>query len=892
MTGEDQRKLADAGLSDLACLVLTVGLAGLTPRQRCVVTAVGIGDTMGEAAQLAGISPSAMPSRLRGIANRLGLSDTSELIRLARQGEALNSSPDAMFAMDGVGLCVFANRRAAELFGYTQDEMLGADIHRLVHGTGPDGSPVAPGSCLIQSAVTGREAWRGEELLWHRDGSPVWVSYEVVPLSASEGRIASVVKLEDVTARMRSASDLAASHASLQLALEATQTIAFRTDLGSGRTMTSNNAWAALERTPGDRTVTYADFQSRIHPDDRHKADLDRIRATPPGRMVEEDLRTITAEGEVRLYRCRIQVIADMLGQPSVMLGVATDVTDRHEAERAYTTVVGLSSDAYIGMDSEGRVTEWNPAAETIFGYRSDEAVGAMASDLIVPRRHRQQHLAGLQRVVADEPVAARVHEPIEVTARRADGTEVPIELRMATVPVGQKVVFRAFARDISARKEMEAALRRQGVTDQLTGVANRAVVEDHLALALKRLSRGSSAISVLFIDVDRLKVINDSLGHGTGDEILRQLAARLADSVRPHDTVGRFGADSFVVICEDMEEREAVATAQRLLAVASEAYTVDARELSASVSVGIAVTADPEADAESLLRDADAALFRAKERGRGCAELFDEPTRRRAVARLEMEEALRGAVDAGDLALHYQPVVDPATGAIIGAEALLRWDRPTLGRIPPAEFIPVAEETGLILVVGRWVLRQALRDLAAWRRQGACDLELSVNVSGRQLLDGGLVDEVAALLAESGVPSSALCLEITETALMEDTDRAAVTIGALHRLGVTFAVDDFGTGYSSLLYLRRFPISVVKLDRSFVAGLGHNGADRAIVRATIDLAHSLDMRACAEGVEEAGQLQELRDFGCDLAQGHLWSEAIPASELAAMLAARPTVSA
>lgn len=281
-------------------MVMPAALTGLTLRQRCVLAAVGISDTIGEAAQLAGISPGTMPARLRSIANRLGLSDTSELVRLARHGEALNSSPEAIFAMDPEGLCVFANRRAAEMFGYTQDELLGADVHELVHSSGPDGSPLAPGSCVIHSVLAAREAWQGQELLWHRDGSPVWVSCEVTPLSPAEGRIASVVRIEDVTDRMRSAADLAASHASLQLALEATQTVAFRTDLSSGHTMVSNNARPAFEHTVGHSTVTYAEFQSLIHPDDRHKANLDRIRTAPTGHMVEDDLRIITAEGDVR----------------------------------------------------------------------------------------------------------------------------------------------------------------------------------------------------------------------------------------------------------------------------------------------------------------------------------------------------------------------------------------------------------------------------------------------------------------------------------------------------------------------------------------------------------------------------------------------------------------
>jgi diguanylate cyclase (GGDEF)-like protein len=395
--------------------------------------------------------------------------------------------------------------------------------------------------------------------------------------------------------------------------------------------------------------------------------------------------------------------------------------------------------------------------------------------------------------------------------------------------------------------------------------------------------------VAVLFVDVDRFKVINDSLGHGAGDRLLATLAERMRHALRPTDVLARFGGDEFVLVCEDFSgERDVAALADRLLDVLGQRTDIDGRGVVVDVSIGVAVTSSAAARAEDLVRDADAAMYRAKGRGGGSWELFDEELRAHAVARLDVEDALRRALDGGQLRVFYQPVVT-LDERPVSAEALVRWQHPVRGLISPADFIPLAEETGLIVPLGRFVLEEACRQLARWRRADPAleGLAMAVNLSARQLADPGLCEWVRAVLERNALDPSSLCLEITESVLVDDAGTAAESLLALNELGVRLAVDDFGTGYSSLLSLRRFPVQELKLDRSFVSGLGRNDRDTAIVGSVIQLAHALGLLAVAEGVETEEQLASLRSLGCDRAQGYLWSPPVPADEAGGFLSAR-----
>jgi diguanylate cyclase (GGDEF)-like protein/PAS domain S-box-containing protein len=429
-------------------------------------------------------------------------------------------------------------------------------------------------------------------------------------------------------------------------------------------------------------------------------------------------------------------------------------------------------------------------------------------------------------------------------------------------------------------RAEAEERLEHQTLHDPMTQLPNRVLMVDRLTHALLRLERNPRGlVGVLFLDVDRFKVINDSLGHDAGDELLVALGGRLSDTLQPDDTVARFGGDEFVVLCEQIEERqEVVVLAERIAAALQQPFRLERGEVVVTVSIGVAVSRRAADPPERLLRDADVAMYRAKERGGARHELFDEAMHTRAVARLQTERALRYALEHDELGVLFQPQVELDTGACISVEALARWEHAVRGTVMPADFIPVAEETGLIIPLGDRVLSLACAHAARWQHIGRDDgpLGVSVNLSAHQLVRPDLCPQVARLLGEHSLAPETICLEITESVLLDDVDATVAALAALKDLGVRLAIDDFGTGYSSLSYLKQFPFDELKIDAAFVAGLGHP-SDDAIVAATIDMAHGLGMVAAAEGVETTTQLDRLRDLGCDLAQGFLLARPQPA---------------
>jgi diguanylate cyclase (GGDEF)-like protein len=411
---------------------------------------------------------------------------------------------------------------------------------------------------------------------------------------------------------------------------------------------------------------------------------------------------------------------------------------------------------------------------------------------------------------------------------------------------------------------------------DALTGLANRALFLDRL----RTLTAAGIPLAVLFLDLDDFKLVNDGWGHDTGDHLLCEVADRLRAAVRPGDLVARLGGDEFTVLCEDVAgEQEALAIARRLHEAFEEPFDIAGQRRHVRASIGCRVAAPDEGGAEALLRDADVAMYQAKDNGRNRVELYSEETRRRIVRRLELEQELRAALETGGLAVHYQPQVDLLTGRVAGVEALARWTHPRLGAVSPAEFIAVAEETGLIGPLGSFVLGETCREVAAWRRHGL-HVAATVNVSAHQLSDPGFADSVARDLEAAGLEPSSICLELTESALMGAGEEPRQALAELKELGVYVAIDDFGTGFSSLAALKRLPVEVVKVDRSFVDGLGTDPEDSAIVASVLSLAHAMGLHVIAEGVETPLQASELLALGCTVAQGFLWSPAVPAGEV------------
>ncbi|HYZ28961.1 MAG TPA: EAL domain-containing protein [Thermoleophilaceae bacterium] len=421
-------------------------------------------------------------------------------------------------------------------------------------------------------------------------------------------------------------------------------------------------------------------------------------------------------------------------------------------------------------------------------------------------------------------------------------------------------------ARNVTGRREAERQLAHQALHDSLTGLANRVLFMDRLDQALARLQRHASPLALLFVDLDHFKVVNDSLGHAAGDELLVQVAERLRRALRPSDTVARFGGDEFVILCEDAAGRaEAEEIAGRVSEAIARPFKIGDQEVVMTASTGIVIANDTHTDAGALLRDADTAMYRAKERGRANSQVFDDSMRMRAVQRLELETALRRAIETDELRVLYQPQVRLADGATVACEALVRWQHPERGLIDPADFIPIAEESGLITQLGNWVLRHVADDMA----RSGLSLPVSVNVSPRQLADHEFVGNVRTIVDESGIDPSDVCLEVTESALFADPDTALLRLAALRDIGVRLAIDDFGIGYSSLWHLRQVPeVDLLKIDRAFISEIGNNRKDSAIVGAVIVLAGSLGMDIVAEGIETAEQAEELRAMGADYGQG------------------------
>ena len=438
---------------------------------------------------------------------------------------------------------------------------------------------------------------------------------------------------------------------------------------------------------------------------------------------------------------------------------------------------------------------------------------------------------------------------------------------------------------DAIRRQATEDDIRHRALHDSLTGLPNRVLFLDRVAHAL---ARRDARIAVLFVDLDHFKLVNDTLGHAAGDALLIDVAPRLSGAVRPGDTIGRFGGDEFAILLEDIStERAAARIAERLAAAFVRPFILDGSEHFATASVGIAIASGDELP-EELIRDADAAMYRAKDRGRARYELFDEQMRARTITRLSLENELRRALERDELEVVYQPVVSLRDASMVSVEALLRWDHPQRGQIAPDEFIPVAEESGLIEPIGEWVLEQACRQAAIWHaaRPDAAPLGMSVNLSARQLTQRDLPEVVARTIRRSGVQPMTLSLEITETVLLDETDAVDEALQALGAMGVRLVLDDFGTGYSSLSYLTRLPIDRLKVAREFVHGLGIAAREGAIITAVLGIAQALGMEVTAEGVETRLQFDELLRLGCDQGQGFHFSPAVAAADITAMVSA------
>ncbi|OLB65625.1 MAG: diguanylate cyclase [Actinobacteria bacterium 13_2_20CM_2_72_6] len=561
---------------------------------------------------------------------------------------------------------------------------------------------------------------------------------------------------------------------------------------------------------------------------------------------------------------------------------VAHRTAELRASEQRFQALVQHSSDVVTVVDPDAVVLYQSESVTRVFGHPAAALTGQSLIRLLDANSGLRLHRALCQ-------LDGRPYETvmIEVTLRHHDGHLCQAEMTITNLLDDASVRGLVLnTRDVSERRRLEDQLVHEAFHDSLTTLANRALFKDRVDLALRRRRTGDTTVAVLFLDLDGFKEVNDSLGHAAGDQLLIEVALRLRASVRPEDTVARFGGDEFAVLIESVPGAgDAERIAAHIVDGLRGTFPVDNQEIHVRASIGIA-TAGPDAkDTDQLMRNADLAMYQAKAAGEGGFASYDPQMHAGLVERLQLEADLRRAMDAGELVLHYQPTVELTSGDLIGFEALLRWQHPVRGLIPPVEFIPLAEATGLIRPIGQWVLVEACRQAATWSvRHPDRPLTMSVNVSGRQFERADLASVVAAALAESGLPPERLCLEMTESVLMNDTEENLAQLKQLKRMGVRLAIDDFGTGYSSLSYLRRFPVDTLKIDRSFVERLSGQSEDATLARTIVQLGQSLGISTVAEGIEQYTQLLALRRMGCEIGQGYYFDRPLPAAEAGRLL--------
>jgi diguanylate cyclase (GGDEF)-like protein/PAS domain S-box-containing protein len=630
-------------------------------------------------------------------------------------------------------------------------------------------------------------------------------------------------------------------------------------------------------------------YESITHPDDRERVRAGIHAALAARRRFDIEYRLIHADGSIRWVWERGVGLYDRHGRLLAIEGIVQDVTARVQAlhalraaERRYHGLFENAIEGIFRSTPEGQYLDANPALARIYGFDSPAALVTglrdISAQLYVDPGRREEFI---RRVRAQGSVVG-----FESQVYRRDGSVIWISENARAVfdEDGALSHYEGTVEDITERKRYEARIEQQANYDELTGLANRSLLRQRLEQGILAHAGGPARLAVLFVDLDRFKYINDSLGHQVGDDLLVAMAGRLRSCVSERDTVARLGGDEFVIVMSGVQGAGDVRDrAGRLFEVLTAPWTSTHGEFHVTSSVGVAIFPENGRDAETLLKNADAAMYRAKECGRNTLQFFTAELSAQLAGRIETERRLRRAVERGDFIVHYQPRLDVATGRMTGAEALVRWQPPGEALVMPSSFIPLAEETGLIVPIGRLVLEHACRQARRWRDRGLGSLLVSVNVSPRQLRQPDFLDVVAAAVRECGLAPGQLEIEITEGMVMHDVPRMVDMLGQLHRLGVEVAIDDFGTGYSSLAYLKRFPVHRLKVDRSFVADVTRDAEDAAIVRTVVALGHNLGLRVVAEGVETAAQIDFLRELGCDEMQGYFCGRPMPAAELEAL---------
>lgn len=828
-------------------------------------------------------------------AKRSELAQRLELLQ-RRHRTLMATLREGVFVADETGTIVFANSRLAAMTGRSQGELQGLDADALVEKKFRDR---LPGQTLFGG---GTEEYT--IAMRHRGSGRRWVELIVTPAASDDGRPGwTLGVVQDVTERREAEESLRHREEYFRALLENSSDVISILDIG-GRTLFQSETSRRVLGVPPEELVG-DDLPNFLHPADRELFEeaLDEV-LEQPGATQAVEIRYRRGDGSYVFLESVLRNQVDNLVLGGVLV-TSRDVTERRRVEQAlkrerafFQQLFRNSPAGIVILDDEDRVVDANQPFVELFQFHPDEMEGRPLSDFIVPQDLRSEATTLSQSVFERRSVQK------ETIRQRKDGTQVEVSILGYPIDIGdQRIGAYGIYTDISERKAAERKLFHHAFHDALTGLPNRSLFAERLERDLRRAERGDYRFAVLFIDLDRFKVINDSLGHAAGDELLVEMSNRVGGCLRPGDTVARLGGDEFTILLEDIDDpTTATRIAERVLEALGRPFEIGGQDVVSSGSIGIAFSSPAYRSADDVLRDADIAMYRAKAGGKARYEIFDAEMHRAAVARLRQEGLLRRAVEREEFELVYQPIVDLGDGRVAAVEALVRWQHPTDGLLPAGAWLDTCQDSGLMPAVGRWVVQEGIHRLADWRRRlpAALEIRLHLNVSAKEIGHPEFAEHLLGLCRDADTPANCLGLEISESLIVEDRERLEGVLLELHEAGIRLFIDDFGTGMSSLLSLQRSPIDAVKIDRSFVAGFDRSGEapDAApnetaessveIVRAVAALAGSLGKGVIASGVETRTQLERVKQLQLDFAQGYFFARPLSAGDFEALLVDGP----
>ena len=794
----------------------------------------------------------------------------------------VKTSPLAIYSVTPSGIVTFWNPAAEKIFGLNASSVVG--------GLSPIWINAQDAAADIRLRVLRGETVHNVEITWTgKDKIPREISLSAAPLRGVDNEVVGIlVTASDITDAKRTTRALDQQLRFVQELLEVIPSPIFYKG-ADGHYLGFNRAWETFFSKRREDWIG-STVTELLSPERAKLAEQEDAILLRSGKTIIVDDVIADGEGNHRHIIRHISRFTNADGSPAGIIGVLTDITDFKQVTRAleasegrFKALTESAMDIVTVLDPDGVILYQSPSVKHLLGHDPGEMIGRSQFDLI----HRDD-VAPMRAMFQELIVRGEMPQPIEFRVKTKTGSWRTLEsIGKNCLNIAEVRGIIVNTRDVTERKAIQQRMQHLAYHDALTDLPNRSLMQDRISQAISRAERSTKQFGVMFIDIDNFKNINDTLGHDVGDEMLRQVAKRLTDSVRTHDTIARQGGDEFIVLLDQLQGHQgATRVAQKILDALRAAFSVGGADQHVSGSIGIALFPDDGHDAPTLLKNADTAMFHSKAQGKNTYQFFTPQMNIAVKRRAAMESNLRAAVKNGDFSLVYQPQIDLNSGEIVALEALVRWISPHSGTIMPSEFIPLAEENGLINDIGEWVLREACKQAKSWLDAGMPRRRVAVNLSARQLADKGFVELLASILDETKLDPSLLELEITESQVMRQGEGSTSRLNEIADMGIQLAVDDFGTGYSSLSYLKRLPISKLKIDQSFVRDITIDPNDTAIVVAIISMAKSLDLDIIAEGIETAGQLTLLRAKGCRVGQGFYFSVPLSAVDLAPLLAA------